>query len=184
MSYAQINAYAAPQAHYQQPYAQQPYAIDAHMDGDALRTANGTQLPDVCLKCGVRHDLERRHQKFAFVPVWARFFGPLFQIIFMKRSEFYLPLCRGCHAQWKKWNLIAGLTWLPFLLFMFMGMAIGDAIGGGIATIGFLGMITTLIVTLILRLKYIVVAKKIDGTHSWLTKIHPAALQTILTPAY
>ena len=26
--------------------------------------------------------------------------------------------------------------------------------------------------------------KKIDATHSWLIKIHPAALQTILTPAY
>src|SRR5512138_1827738 len=102
MSYAQMSPYAAFQPQIQHP----THAIDARMEGDALRTANGTQLPDVCLKCGVRHDLERRHQKFAFVPVWARFFGPLFQVIFMKRSEFYLPLCRSCHAQWKKWNVI------------------------------------------------------------------------------
>ena len=45
MSYAQPNPYAAPQ--YPQQYAQRPqlgYDIDARMDGDALRTANGTQL--------------------------------------------------------------------------------------------------------------------------------------------
>jgi hypothetical protein len=180
MSYAQPNPYAAPQYPQQYPHPQLGYAIDARMDGDALRTANGTQLPDVCLKCGVRHDLERRHQKFAFVPVWARFFGPLFQVIFMKRSEFYLPICRSCHSNWKKWNLIAGVTWLPFLLFMFLGIAIGDEIGAALSGLGLLGCFAALIVTLILRVKHIVVAKKIDGTHSWLTKIHPAALQAIV----
>jgi hypothetical protein len=178
-----MNPYAAPQQQYPQGPVQHFAPIDARMEGDALRTANGAQLPDVCLKCGVRHDLERRHQKFAFVPVWARFLGPLFQVIFMKRSEFYLPICRSCHAQWKKWNLIAGVSWLPFLLFMFLGIAIGDSAGGALATLGFLGMLVALMVTLILRMKYIVGVKKIDATHSWLIKIHPAALQAI-APAY
>ena len=156
--------------------------MDVRLEGETLVAANGTSFPDVCLKCGVRHGIERRHQKFQFVPMWARFFGPLFQVMFMKKSEFYLPLCTACHAQWKKWNWIAGLSWLPFFFLMFLGIAIGDSAGGGIATIGMLGMFAALIVTLILRLKHIVAVTKIDATHSWMTKINPTALQTIMNP--
>jgi hypothetical protein len=181
----QYNPYAPPQAppypqHPQQHYYQQAPA-DVRLEGDVLVAANGTVLPDVCVKCGVRHGLDRRHQKFQFVPYWARFFGPLIQLIVMKRSEFSLPICQTCHGQWKKWNLIAGLTWVPFLLIMFAGFGLED-VGPVLALVGFVGMLVALITTLIIRMKYIVVAKKIDKTHSWLGKIHPQALEVIVTP--
>jgi hypothetical protein len=184
------NPYAAPQQQ-QQQYAQQPqgYAPQAmaapmtvRQEGDALVLANGQMLPEVCLKCGVRHGIERRHQKYMFVPMWARFFGPLIQMIFAKRAEFYLPLCTGCHGSWKKWNIIAGVSWIPGLLIMFLGMAVGDDIGGAMAGLGFLAMLVGLIVTLIIRLKYVVAVSKIDSTHSWMTKLNPTALQFILNP--
>jgi hypothetical protein len=178
----QYNPYAPPQA---QPYPQQHYhqaLADVRLEGDVLVASNATVFPDVCLKCGVRHGLERRHQKFQFVPYWARFFGPLIQWMVMKRSEFSLPLCPTCHGQWKKWNLIAGLAWVPFLLIMFAGFAGGQDLGPILILLGFFGMFVVLFTTLILRIKHIVVAKKIDKTHSWLGKIHPAALQVIVMP--
>lgn len=188
MNQQPYNPYAAPQ---QQPYAQQPQGynpgvmaapMNVRQEGDALVLQNGQTLPDVCLKCGVRHGIERRHQKYMFVPVWARFFGPLIQMMFAKRSEFYLPLCAACHSQWKKWNIISALSWIPGLVFMFLGIAVGDDIGGILAAFGFFAMFIGLIVTLIIRLKYVVAVNKIDATHSWMTKINPTALQFILNP--
>lgn len=187
MNQQPYNPYAAPQQQqYAQPQGYNPAAVAAPMnvrqEGDALVLANGQMLPEVCLKCGVRHGIERRHQKYMFVPMWARFFGPLIQMIFAKRSEFYLPLCAQCNGAWKKWNIITAVSWLPGLLFMFLGMAIGDDIGGALAGIGFLVMLVGLIVALIIRLKYVVAVSKIDSTHSWMTKLNPTALQFILNP--
>lgn len=180
------NPYAPPQAYPQQPMMQQPMMqqpIDVRVEGAALVVPNGAPLPDVCLKCGTRHGIERRRQRFVFIPMWARFFGPLLMAIFQKRSEFQLPLCHACHAQWKKWNLIAGVSWLPGFLIVILGIAVGDDVGGAIAGLGFLPMLVVPIVMLILRLKRIVAVSKIDGTHSWLTKIHGGALQVIMNPA-
>jgi hypothetical protein len=177
--YAQ-NPYAAPQAAAGAPAAYGP--VPGRVEGTTLVLTNGATLPDVCVKCGVTHGIERRHQKFAFVPMWARFFGPLIQRMFMKQSEFYLPICGACNAQWKKWNWFAGLSWVPGFLFFMLGSAIGDSVGGALASLGFLGMFVALIVTLFLRSRKVVAATKIDASHSWLDKIHPTALQLFFQP--
>jgi hypothetical protein len=178
MNYAQQNPYAAPQQHAQPSVGQMP----ARMEGEALVVANGAAFTQVCLKCGTTHALEGRHQKYMYVPMWARFFGPLIQIIFRKTSEFYLPICNACNANWKKWNLIAGVSWIPGLLLIFMGLAIGDNAGALFTLMGLLGLFVGLITTLVLRLKHIVAATKIDGNSTWLTRIHPVALNAILNP--
>jgi len=161
------------------PQAQMP----ARLEGSTLVVQNGAAFPDVCLKCGTRHAVDRRHQKFAFVPMWARFFGPLFQLMFMKKSEFYLPICGTCNAEWKKWNLIAWVSWLPGVLLFMMGSAIGDQAGGFIVMFGMLALLAGLITALMLRLRHVVVVNKIDATSSWMTRIHPTALQVIFQPA-
>lgn len=181
MNYAQQNPYAAPQAQYQQPQAH-AQGMYARMDGDALVVPNGAPFTQVCLKCGTTHALEGRRQKYMYVPMWARFFGPLIQVIFRKTSEFYLPICNACNATWKKWNLIAGVSWIPGLLLMFLGMAISDDAGGMLALVGTLGLLVGLVVALVMRLKYVVAATKIDKESTWLTRIHPVAIQMIMNP--
>jgi hypothetical protein len=115
--------------------------------------------------------------------MWARFFGPLFQLMFMKKSEFYLPICGACNAQWKKWNLIAWASWLPGVLLFMLGSAIGDDVGGIILLFGMLALFAGLITALVLRLRHVVAVTKIDAASSWMTRIHPTALQVIFQPA-
>ncbi len=156
--------------------------MPVHMDGDALVVPNGAAFTQVCLKCGTTRALENRHQKYMYVPMWARFFGPLIQLIFRKTSEFYLPVCNACNATWKKWNVIAGVSSIPGLLIMLMGLAIGDDDGGMIALVGAGVLLVALVIALVMRLKYVVGARKIDQDRTWLTRIHPTALDMIMRP--
>lgn len=101
-----------------------------------------------------------------------------------------MPICGTCNAQWKKWNWIAALSWVPGLLFWMLGVTVGGDVGGVIVLFGLLAVLGALITTLVMRSSRIVVANKIDATHSWLGKIHPTALQflfqmpTATAPAY
>jgi hypothetical protein len=178
------NPYAPPQAPFAPAYGQPSYpgSVVGRIEGGALVVPNGAALPHVCVKCGTQQPLEFRNQKFSFVPVWARFFGPLIQLIVMKKSAFSLPVCPGCHKQWKKWNLYAGVfSWLPSVVLFIVGGALGAADQEGAAAIcyvlGTVVFLVLLIVLLALRLKYVVTATRIDKTHSWLSRMHPEALR-------
>jgi hypothetical protein len=152
----------------------------ARLEADTLVLANGHKLPQVCVKCGTTHGLATRTEKFAFVPTWARFFGPLIQRIFTKHSQFDLPICGACNSQWKKWNVIVGVSWLPGFLFTFLGPALFQS--GAMALVGMLMLVGGLVTASILRRKHNLDVTKIDATHTWIVRVHPAAQTAAIGP--
>ncbi len=180
--YPQPNPYAPPQVqNLSNPLATGPMA--ARVEGNLLVVANGSMLAPLCLKCGERQGLTWRDQKFMFVPPWARLFGALIQVIVAKRSRFSLPLCPQCTREWRTWTLLAALSWLPGVGVVILGGVVAALGSGdvGVALVlgGFVIMIGVLIAALVLRTKRIVVAAKIDKTHTWLRGIHDRVLQAI-----
>jgi hypothetical protein len=187
--YPATNPYAPPQAPMGAPaYAQGPYAAapsTCHVEGKLLVAANGSGLPAMCLKCGgaAQH---WRAQRYQYTPPWAFFFfGWLGILIFSKKSSFQVPLCQEHLADWKKWNLIAGLSWIPGVLLWVIGAAVADAaggLGGVLLLLGTLVFFVGLIGTLIVRSRKIVMPSKIDKTYSWLRGVHPTVLAAVATP--
>ena len=155
--------------------------VSARLEGETLVVANGASFPQVCVKCGTTHGLGKRSHKFAYVPTWARFFGPLIQRIFTKNSQFELPICSSCDGQWKKWNLIVGVSWLPGFLFTFLGPAVFQS--GAMALVGMLMLIGGLVTASILRRKHNLDVDKIDTSHSWIVRVHPSAQSAFVNPA-
>ena len=153
----------------------------ARLEGETLVVANGAAFPAICVKCGTTHGLGKRNHKFAYVPTWARFFGPLIQRIFTKTSQFDLPICAPCNAQWKKWNLIVGVSWLPGFLFLFLGPAIFQS--GAMALVGFLMLFGGLVTALVMRRPHILDVTKIDAESTWIVRLHPSAQTALVTPA-
>ena len=152
----------------------------ARLEGDAFVVQNGAQFARVCVKCGTTHGLGKRTHKFAYVPTAAKFFGPLIQKLFTKNSQFELPICASCDGQWKKWNLIVGVSWLPGFLFTFLGPAVFQS--GAMALVGMLMLVGGLVTASILRRKHNLDVSKIDATHSWIVRVHPAAQSAMTTP--
>jgi hypothetical protein len=184
--YPTANPYAPPQVPMGTPFAgAAPYAGAAaaacHVEGKLLVAANGSALPAMCLKCG-GHPTHWRAQKYQYTPPMAIFFlGWLGILIFNKRSSFQVPLCDPHLAQWKKWNLIAGLSWLPGVALSILGGVIGDDVGAVLMLVGFFVFFVGLIGALIARSRKIVMPMKIDKTHSWLRGVHPAVLEAVST---
>ena len=184
--YPAANPYAPPQ---QFPvgapaYAQAPYAAapSAHVEGKLLVAANGSALPAMCLKCGgpAQH---WRAQRYQYTPPWAFFFfGWLGVLIFSKRSSFQVPVCQEHQAAWKKWNLIAGLSWIPGVLFWAIGAAVGDDVGAVLLLVGTVVFFAGLFAALIVRSRKIVMPRKIDKTHTWLRGVHPTVLDAVAMP--
>ena len=178
------NPYAAPQHPAGPPaYGQAPYgAPSAHVQGKLLVAANGSALPAMCLKCGgpAQH---WRAQRYQYTPPWAFFFfGWLGILIFSKRSSFQVPVCLEHQATWRKWNLIAGLSWRPGIVLFIAGAAIGDDAGGVMLLVGTGLLFVGLIAALIVRSRKIVMPSKIDKTHSWLRGVHPTVLNAVAMP--
>jgi hypothetical protein len=183
--YAPQNPYAAPQAPVM-PAGYAPGFSPARVEGNVLVIANGSQFPAVCLKCGTTHAISWRDQKFRYVPRWALLFAFWIQMLVAKNSRFYLPLCQACNGQWKKWNIIAGVSWLPgaglWLLGGILSAAGADDASGVVFLLGTVVLLVGLITALILRGKKIILPTKIDKTHSWLRGVHPTALQAVTAP--
>jgi hypothetical protein len=157
-----------------------PGATLARVEGDLLVVANGGQFPPVCVRCGDGQPIEWRDQRFAYVPPWARFLGVLVQAMVVKRSRFNLPVCSACNREWKKWNLILALSWIPGALFFVVATAltamdfVPDARPAAeeaatlffvLGLVVFLGLLFT---AAILRQRRVVQASKIDKTYTWL----------------
>lgn len=153
----------------------------ARLEGETLVVANGSSFPQVCVKCGTTHGLGKRAHKFAWVPTWAKFFGPLIQRLFTKTSQFELPICASCDGQWKKWNLIVGVSWLPGFLFTFLGPAVFQS--GAMAFVGMLMLFGGLVTAMVMRRKHTLDVTKIDASHSWIVRVHPSAQTALVTPA-
>ncbi len=164
------NPYAPPQAPAGGPQWDPHGSAVGRLDGNALVLPNGAALPSVCSKCATGAGLRPRNVKFSFVPAWARFFGPLIQVIVMKKSRFDVPLCEPCNAEWKKWNLFAWLAILPGLGLLGTSALLEDP--GILATVSFVVMLVALVTVLVLRKRRVVVATKIDKTHTWMTGLH------------
>jgi hypothetical protein len=180
-----MNPYAPPKAPIT-PVGRDPSA-SARIEGRALVLANGATLPPVCLKCGGAEAIEWREQRFKHVPPWARLLGVLFQELLAKRSRFRLPLCSRCHEQWRKWNRIVWLVWMPGIVLTLLGVASLSAapgdfglyvllVGLALAGAGLVGGI----VALVLRQKRIVYAARVNDSHSWLHGVHESAMQAIV----
>jgi hypothetical protein len=182
--YAPQNPYAPPQA----PVMPAGYAGGsvARMEGELLVVTNGAQFPPVCLRCGATQPIEWRDQRFTYIPPWARFFGVLIQAIVTKRSRFNLPLCSPCNAQWKKFNLILGLSWIPGALFFVLAgvLAGADVVEEDVTAILFLvGLVVFLgglITAAVLRARKVVQATKIDKESTWMKGIALGAREAIL----
>jgi hypothetical protein len=186
------NPYAPPQAPMAPSYPQQaPYGQavpDVRVEGKSLVAANGWALPGVCLKCGA-HPTHWRAQRYQYTPPWAFFFfGWIGVLIFSKKSSFQVPLCEQHRAEWKKWNLIAGLSWLPGVLMWVVGFVLASgggsaaAAGGMFLLLGTLVFFVGLFTALILRNRKTVMPSKIDRTHTWLRGVHPMVLQAVAMP--
>jgi hypothetical protein len=181
------NPYAPPQAPViDAGYGQAPYGPQsAYVEGKLLVAANGTTLPAMCLKCGSQPH-QWKAQKYMYVPPAARLIGWLGILIFGKRSSFQLPLCNGHLAEWKKWNLIAWLATVPTIVAFCVLMAVVGGMDGDAGPIVFFGgivlVLAELITVLVIRSKKIVMATKIDKTHSWLSGVHPTVLQFVASP--
>ena len=180
------NPYAPPQAPLANPaYGPGGYASPMQVQGNLLVAANGSTLPSLCLKCGAPPTVWRA-QNYSYTPPWAFFFlGWLGLIIFSKRSSFQVPLCAEHQAAWQKWNVIAGLSWLPGIVLCVIGGLVGDASAGAAAVLfllGTLSLLVGLITALAIRSRKIVFPSKIDKTHSWLRGVHPSVLQAINSP--
>lgn len=184
--YAAQNPYAAPQAPVM-PAGYAPGVSPVRVEGNLLVAANGSGLPAVCLKCGSTHGIGWRDQKFRWVPRWAVLFGALIQAMVAKRSRFNVPLCPPCTARWKKWNLLAWLSWLPGVGLLLIGAVLSgvgaDGAGGVAMMLGFLVVLAGLITALALRARAVVYPTRIDKTHTWLRGVHPNALQTMAAAA-
>jgi hypothetical protein len=166
-----------PMHHYAQP---QPLA---RIEGDALVVPNGAALPPVCVKCGARHGLGHRSTRFKFVPTWARFFGPLVQLIARKTSYFELPICNTCNSRWRKWNAFVWLSWVPTVLLLGVtaGVSAVDTEGTATGAVGALALVVlpvVWIVAMVLRRGARVGVRRIDATHSWLVRVHADAMRT------
>ena len=180
-----MNPYAPPQAPVM-PVGYAPGASVAHVEGQLLVVANGAQLPPVCLRCAATQPIVWRDQKFMYVPPWARLLGALIQVIVAKRSRLNLPLCQRCNGEWKKWNLLLALSWLPGSLLMILGgicsSADLEAVGSAILIVGSLAFLGALVTALIMRSRRTITATKIDKTHTWLRGVAPYAMQAVVAP--
>jgi hypothetical protein len=184
--YPAVNPYAPPQTPLAGPaYAQAPYGVtpsSARVEGKLLVAENGSALPAMCMKCGGA-PTHWRAQRYQYTPPMAVFFlGWLGILIFNKKSNFQVPLCEAHRADWKKWNLLAGVSWIPGVLLWIIGAALGGSAGGVMAVLGTAVFFVGLIGALILRSRKIVMPTKIDKTHSWLRGVAPVVLQTVASP--
>jgi hypothetical protein len=186
--YPAPNPYAPPQAPMAAPvYGQMPYGAppSAYVEGKLLVAANGSPLPAMCMKCG-GHPTNWRPVRYQYTPPWAFLvLGWIGILIFSKRASFQMPLCQQHLAEWKKWNLIAGLSWIPGVILWVLGAGIAGASGDVGAVLLLLGIplfFVGLITCLIIRSRKIVMPTKIDNTHSWLRGVHPVVLQAVATP--
>lgn len=194
MNQYQANPYAAPQAPMGAPaYAPAAgggHAVSAYVDGKALVAANGSTLPAMCMKCG-QQPTHWRQQAYQYTPPWAFFvLGWIGLLIFSKRSSFQVPLCEEHRATWKTWNLIAGVSWIPGVLFWILGAMLADSdsgVGAVLLLVGTLLFFVGLFTALILRSRKIVTATRIDKVQTWLRGVHPVVLQSVASqgaPAY
>ncbi|HEY6464018.1 MAG TPA: hypothetical protein VIY73_27800 [Polyangiaceae bacterium] len=151
----------------------------ARVEGKLLVAENGSPLPAMCLKCG-RHPTHWRAHTFRYTPPMAVFFlGWLGILIFRKRSTFRVPLCDAHLASWKKWNLCAGLSWLPGLLLVVLGAVVGGEARVALIVVGLYAITILLIAAFVVRARRIVTAQKIDDTNSWLAGVHPSVLAAV-----
>jgi hypothetical protein len=183
--YAPQNPYAAPAAPVM-PAGYAPGPSLARIEGQLLVVANGGTFPPVCLRCGATHPIEWRDQKFMYVPALARLLGALIQLMVAKRSRFNLPLCQACNAEWKKWNLFLGLSWLPGLFLIVVAGGVASALGGDAAVVVFLLGLAVLLggilTAAVIRSRRTIVATKIDKTSTWLKGVAMQAQQAIVAP--
>jgi hypothetical protein len=183
------NPYAPPQAPtgYAANAAYGPggHSPSAYVEGKLLVAANGSTLPPMCMKCGAPPAVWRA-QNYTYTPPWAFFFlGWIGLLIFSKRSSFQVPLCAEHQAAWKKWNLLAGLSWLPGVVLWVLGGIVADSdagIGAVFFLLGTLVFFVGLITALVIRGRRIVFPAKIDKTHSWLRGVHANVLQAVSSP--
>ncbi len=192
--YPAANPYAAPQAPIGAPAygpgAVGGHGVSAYVDGKAQVAANGSTLPAMCMKCG-QQPTHWRQQAYQYTPPWAFFvLGWIGLLIFSKRSSFQVPLCEEHRATWKTWNLIAGVSWIPGVLFWILGAMVADSdggIGAALLLVGTLLFFVGLFTALILRSRKIVTATRIDKVQTWLRGVHPVVLQSVSSqgaPAY
>jgi hypothetical protein len=180
MNPAAMNPYAPPQAQVAPYAAAAPQGvISARVEGKILVAENGSQLPAMCMKCG-SHPTHWRAQKYQYTPPMAIFFlGWLGILIFNKKSAFQVPLCEQHKAEWKKWNVIAGVSWIPGVLLWILGGAVGGDVGAIMLLLGTVVFFVGLLGALIVRSRMIVMPTKIDKTHSWLRGVHPTVLAAV-----
>jgi hypothetical protein len=137
------------------------------------------------MKCGGA-PTHWRAQRYQYTPPAAVFFlGWLGILIFNKKSSFQVPLCEAHRVEWKKWNLLAGLSWIPGVLLLIAGGAVGTVSADAAAVLALLGAVVLfvgLIGALILRSRKIVMPTRIDKTHSWLRGVSPVVLQAVASP--
>lgn len=181
------NPYAAPQAP-QTGFGAPPGgyapagATDVHVEGTKLVAANGIQLPPMCMKCGAA-PTHWRAQRYQYTPPWAFLvLGWIGVLAFSKRATFQIPLCETHRAEWKKWTLIAGLSWIPGLVLIAVAAAIGDdTVEPILVLVAVVLLLGALIAALAMRGRRGVYPSKINATHSWLQGVHASVLQAVST---
>jgi hypothetical protein len=185
------------------------HSSDAHRSGalgadGALAVWVGDTLPDVCLKCGASHGLERRRLLIRRRPFWV--YGLLFAgLITFFLVDASLPkgwisgcLCRGClgrygAALWARWVIAFPVVAWFLTLFTLSAIGADDTLGGVIVFTLFLQVAVLFTVFAWLVQKFFVAPRVLDlvgmtgldvrGLGMRVAGIHPQAAAAYLAAA-
>lgn len=156
------------------PYGWAP----ARADGAILDVpVHGANLPPICCKCGVRHDIRARLANLTWVHplAYAGLLGGLLPMLIMvavmqKRATITLPICGACDRRWTQGVVLRLLAILaPFVLGPLFGVVVGslssdgaDGILAGLAAFLVLILLVPLLVVKLVSEPRSVTAAKID----------------------
>ncbi len=91
-------------------------------------------LPDVCVKCGARHDLVRRQTTFKLFASWAFLllpFGCVLALVVIaltfRTFPLSIPLCRPCRTRWSHGVLLRWI-WIAILVAAVVAPPVGLAL--------------------------------------------------------
>jgi hypothetical protein len=193
------NPYAPPQPQYPpapfpSPYGAPPpgWGTPAYqIVGPHLVAVSGSPLPDVCLKCGARANLVRKHKKFQWVPQWtyvllvvSLLVGAIVMTILQKRGTLDVPLCPSCKSRWTHATIAIWLTVLAIFLVLPLGGVLAAVLPqdiGPIVAVVFLlaWLVAVVIVSRVYVRARTVWAKRIENNYITVAGVHPDALAAL-----
>jgi hypothetical protein len=110
-----------------------PVAPQAQVLGELVDVPRVFQFPALCTKCGERHNLTSRTQRYSWYPGWVNallLLGvvpfAIAQMVTVKRFAYVFPLCGPCNTRWG-----AARVWWPLGVLGPIALGLLGMIGAG-----------------------------------------------------